>query len=94
MFVRVKTRTNTEKKSVQIIKSIREKDKVNQKVVYTVGYAFDDEEIEQLRDLGEYIKVEIEKKEIKKNFDVEYLAKEAKKHEIGKKLKIKKKIIS
>lgn len=77
MFVRVKTRSNTEKKAVQIVKSIRQKDKVNQKVVYTVGYAFEDEEIEQLRDLREYIKADVEKKEKKFFFDKEYLAKEA-----------------
>ena len=77
MFVRVKTRPNTEKKAVQIIKSVREKDKVNQKVVYTVGYAFDDEKIEQLRDLGEYIKVQLQKKDRASLFDSEYLAKEA-----------------
>ena len=77
MFVRVKTRPNTEKKAVQIVKSIRQKDKVNQKVVCTVGYAFEDEEIEQLRDLGEYIKADIEKKEKGFFFDKEYLAKEA-----------------
>ena len=77
MFVRVKTRPNTEKKSVQIVKCVREKDKVKQKVVRTVGYAFDDKTIEQLKDLGEYIKAQIQQEEQFPLLDSKYLAQEA-----------------
>jgi len=60
MFVRVKTTPNSPRKSVQIVQSIRDGDKVKQKIVRHVGIALNDFELEKLKDLGEYIKANIE----------------------------------
>ena len=60
MFIRVKTTPNSTKKYVQIVQSIRKGDKVSQKIVRHVGYALDDEELVQLRNLAESIKLKLE----------------------------------
>lgn len=60
MFVRVKTTPNSPRKSVQIVASVRTRDKISQKIVRHVGIAFDDKELEQLKALAESIKVKLE----------------------------------
>lgn len=60
MFVRVKSTPNSPRKSVQIVQSIRRGDKIIQKIVRYVGIAMDDSELEQLKMLGESIKVKLE----------------------------------
>ena len=56
MFIRVKSRPNTKKKSVQIVENKRKGDKVIQKVIQTVGYAFDEKTLNHLKDIGEHLK--------------------------------------
>ncbi len=60
MFVRVKTSPNSPKKSVQIVKSIRNGKAVSQKIVRHVGTALDTEELIKLKELAEYIKAKLE----------------------------------
>ncbi len=60
MFVRIKSTPNSPRKSVQIVKSIRDGDKVKQRIVRYVGIAMDDQELEKLQELAEYIKAKIE----------------------------------
>ena len=62
MFVRVKTTPNSPRKSVQIVESIRKDDKVKQKIVRYVGIAMNDEELEKLKELADFIKCKIESK--------------------------------
>ena len=63
MFIRVKSRPNTKKKSVQIVENKRKGDKVIQKVIQTVGYAFDDKTINHLKDVGEHLKAILQTKQ-------------------------------
>ena len=44
MFIRVKSTPNSPRKSVQIVESIRKKNRVRQKIVKYVGVAADEEE--------------------------------------------------
>ncbi len=60
MFVRVKTTPNSPRKSVQIVESVRDGDKVKQKILRYVGIATDDSELAKLLDVAEYIKAKIE----------------------------------
>ena len=60
MFVRVKTTPNSPRKSVQIVASIRKGDAVTQKIMRHVGIAMDDQELEQLKRLGESIIAKLE----------------------------------
>jgi len=60
MFVRVKTSPNSPKKSVQIVKSVRNGKTVSQKIVRHVGTALDTEELIKLKELAEYIKAKLE----------------------------------
>ena len=55
MFVRIKTSPNTKKTSVQIVKNMKVEGKVKQKIIRHVGSAIDKDEIEQLKNLAEYI---------------------------------------
>ena len=56
MFVRIKTSPNTKKTSVQIVKNMKVEEKVNRHV----GSAIDKDEIEQLKNLAEYILLKID----------------------------------
>ena len=56
MFIRIKTSPNSPKKAVQIVKSVRNGKKVSQKIVMHVGSALDENELNQLQELAEYIK--------------------------------------
>jgi len=60
MFIRIKSTPNSQKKSVQIVASIRDGDKVKQRIVRHVGCAFSDMELGRLKDLAEYIKANLE----------------------------------
>jgi len=74
MFIRVIKRPNTEKRSVQIVKSIRTGKKVRQKIIQVVGYAFDDDTIERLKDVAEHIKAKLLYAEQPTIFPVEKMA--------------------
>jgi len=60
MFVRVKRSPNSPKKAVQIVKSVRNGNKVSQKIVRHVGTALNDDELDKLKELAEYIKAKLE----------------------------------
>lgn len=59
MFVRVKTSPNSPKKSVQIVKSVRNGKSVSQKIVRHVGTALDEEELLKLKELAEFYKAKL-----------------------------------
>lgn len=56
MFVRTKEFPGSQKKCIQIVKSIRQGNTVNQKIVKHIGCSEDEKELEELRLLGEFIK--------------------------------------
>lgn len=60
MFVRVKSSSNSPKKAVQIVESLREGTKVKQRIVRHVGNALDESELIRLKELAEHIKAKIE----------------------------------
>lgn len=60
MFVRVKSTSLSPRKSVQIVESMRKKDKITQRIVRHVGVAMDEQELQQLKMLAETIKVKLE----------------------------------
>lgn len=83
MFIRIKTTPNSPKKSVQIVTSIRKGKTVRQKIVRHVGTALSDFEVKKLKELAEYIKVELENENQPSLFadeDLAQMAIEAKKH--------------
>ena len=52
MYLRVKTTSNSPRKSIQIVESVRVKDKVKQKIIHHVGIALDDSEAQKLKNYG------------------------------------------
>lgn len=60
MFVRIKTSPNSPKKAVQIVESIRQGNRVKQRIVRHVGTAFDEDELKSMRELAEHIKARLE----------------------------------
>lgn len=50
MYIRVNKTPNSPRKSIQIVESVRQGDKVRQKVVHYVGIALDDREEQKLKD--------------------------------------------
>ena len=60
MFVRVKSTPNSPRKSVQLVESVRQGDKVKQKIVRYVGIAMDDDELLRLKELAHVIKAKLE----------------------------------
>jgi transposase len=60
MYIRVKTTPNSPRKSVQIVQSQRQGNKVKQKIVRHVGIAMDDQELDQLKKLAESIRIKLE----------------------------------
>ena len=60
MFVRVKSTPNSPRKSVQLVESVRQGDKVKQKIVRYVGIAKDDDELPRLKVLAHVIKAKFE----------------------------------
>ena len=76
MFVRIKKRNNTDKKAVQIVQSFREGSKVRQKVIQTIGYAFDQDTINKLVDVAEHLKERLLQEQQPKIFPPEVVAKQ------------------
>ena len=74
MFVRIKTSPNTHKKYVQIVKSVREGDKVRQKVIQTIGYATDEDTLNRLKDVAEHLKIKLESQQEPYLFESKELA--------------------
>ena len=60
MFVRIKTTPNSPRRSVQLVEAVRDGGKVRQRIVRHVGVAMDEDELERLRQLGEYVKAKLE----------------------------------
>lgn len=60
MFVRVKSTPNSPRQSVQLVESYRQDGQARQRVVRHIGVALDEEELQRLRDLGEYVKAKLE----------------------------------
>ncbi len=60
MYIRIKTTPNSPRKSVQIVESVRDGNKVRQKIIRYVGIAMDDDELKRLVDLAEHIKAKFE----------------------------------
>lgn len=60
MYTRIKTSPNSPKKAVQIVESCRIGKQVRQRIVRHVGTALDDTELQQLKDLAEYIIARLE----------------------------------
>ena len=60
MFIRVKTSPNSPRKAVQIVESIRQGNRVRQRIVRHVGTALNDDELKRMRELAEHIKAGME----------------------------------
>ena len=60
MFVRIKTTPNSPRCSVQLVEGVRDGGKVRQRIVRHIGVAMDEDELERLRQLGEYVKAKLE----------------------------------
>ena len=58
MFVRVKSKPGTHRKTVQIVESVRNGRKVSQRIVRHVGVAENEAELAKLKELGEVLKAE------------------------------------
>lgn len=52
MYIRVNRTPNSPRKSIQIVESIREGEKVRQRIVHYVGIALDEQEEQKLKDYG------------------------------------------
>lgn len=74
MFVRVKTTPNSPRQSVQIVESVRDGDKVKQKILRHVGIAQSDFELVKLKELAEFICSQIEEERQPKLFSAETAA--------------------
>ena len=59
MFIRVKTKPGSSRKSVQLVESVREGQTAGQRIVRHIGVAESEAGVEKLKELGETIKVEI-----------------------------------
>lgn len=77
MFIRVKSSPNSPRKSVQIVESVRDGNKVRQRILRHVGVANDQDELNQLLELAEFIKAKIEDERNPTLFSTEILAKVA-----------------
>jgi len=60
MFVRIKTSPNSPKKAVQIVESLRDGNKIKQRIVRHVGTALNDAELKRMEELAEHIKASME----------------------------------
>jgi len=75
MFVRKKSTPNSPRQSVQIVESIRDGERVIQRIVRHVGVAMNEEELEQLIELAYHIKAQIEEEHTPTLFGPEKMAK-------------------
>ena len=76
MFIRVKTTPNSPRKSVQIVQSVRHRDKVRQKIVRHIGIAMDEQELIALKELAEVVKSKLEAEHQPSLFPAEQVAKQ------------------
>ena len=60
MFIRVKTTPNSPRKSIQIVASVRQGDKVRQKIIRHVGIAENEKELEKLKEVAQFIQIQLE----------------------------------
>lgn len=60
MFIRIKTTPNSPRKSVQVCESVRRGESVKQVIVRHVGIAMDDDELQKLKTLAEYVRTKLE----------------------------------
>jgi hypothetical protein len=60
MFVRIKSTPNSPRKSVQLVASYRQDGQAPQRVLRHIGVALDEEGLQRLRNLGEYVKAKLE----------------------------------
>ena len=60
MFVRVKTTPNSPRRSVQIVESVRRGRQIQQKIIRHVGIAMNDQELQRLKELAEFVKANIQ----------------------------------
>ena len=59
MFIRVKSTPNSPRRSVQLVESVRDGDRVRQRILRHIGVAIDDDELERLKQLGEYVRAKL-----------------------------------
>ena len=64
MFVRVKSTPNSPRQAVQIVQSVREGDKVRQKILRHVGVAMNDAELVKLKEVAEFVKSQLQEEEL------------------------------
>jgi len=76
MFIRVKTTPNSPRKSIQIVASVRDGDKVRQKIIRHVGIAENDEELVKLKEVAQFIMQQIEQTHQPSLFDPEAAARQ------------------
>ena len=60
MFIRVKTKPNTHRKNVQIVEAFRINGKVKQRIVRHIGVAHNQQEVEKLKNLGQWMLSQME----------------------------------
>jgi len=77
MFIRIKSTPNSPRKSVQIVASVRDGNKVRQKILRHVGVAQSDLELVKLSELAEFIKAEMEEELQPQLFSAEEAAEQA-----------------
>lgn len=75
MFIRIKPSSHGDHKKVQIVETIRQGNKVRQKIIRHVGTATDERELDQLKRLAEYAKAKIEEERQPQLFPAEEVAK-------------------
>ena len=76
MFMRIKSTPNSPRKSVQIVASVRDGNKVRQKIMRHVGVAQNDAELAQLKELAEFIKTQMEEEHQPQLFPADEVAKQ------------------
>ncbi len=76
MFIRIKSTPNSPRKSVQIVASVRDGNKVRQKIMRHVGVAQNDAELAQLKELAEFIKTQMEEEHQPQLFPADEVAKQ------------------
>ncbi len=78
MYIRIKESPhNPKKKSVQIVESVRDGNRVKQRIIRHVGVAMDDYELTKIKDLAELIKSKIEHEHTPLLFSPEEMAEQA-----------------
>ena len=76
MFIRIKSTPNSPQKSVQIVASVRDGNKVRQKIMRHVCVAQNDAELAQLKELAEFIKTQMEEEHQPQLFPADEVAKQ------------------